>query len=280
MKIQISAQQLHAAIAELLCFLLFPLAALSFDGNNSSTFDEPVGRITGLVSIATRNRTNSNTRDVVRARDNLSTNRTGRMRIELQDGSILSIGSESHLKILKHNPATGETSVDLADGRLRSRVLRHRKTASKFEVSTPNATIAAIGTDFFVDVSHSRTHVTVYSGVVAVMAGRVISPSPSRFALDVAAGQNVWVDENGISRLQLTPDDIEQETIAETVMPDEVRNPITANASTKIKHSHLRRNALLGAIAGGAIGIALAARGGSGSSSSPSAPSTPTIPPH
>src|SRR5207253_9981123 len=203
------------------------------------------------------------------------------MRIELQDGSILSIGSESHLKILKHNPATGETSVDLADGRLRSRVLRHRKTASKFEVSTPNATIAAIGTDFFVDVSHSRTHVTVYSGVVAVMAGRVISPSPSRFALDVAAGQNVWVDENGISRLQLTPDDIEQETIAETVMPNEVGSFIAGNASTVTKHSHLRRNALVGAIVGGAIVGALAARGGSKSPSSPPANTTspPTIPP-
>jgi len=197
----ISAQQLHPAIAELLCLLLFPLAALSFGGNNPSTFDEPVGRITGLVSIATQNRNNSNNRDVVHARENLSTNRSGRMRIELQDGSILSIGSESHLKIMKHNPVTGETSVDLADGRLRSRVVRRRKSGIKFEVMTPNATIAAIGTDFFLDVSHSRTHIIVYSGVVVVvMAGRVVSQSPSRFALDVAAGQNVWFDENAPNR--------------------------------------------------------------------------------
>ena len=213
------------------------------------------------------------------ARENLSTNRSGRMRIELQDGSILSIGSESHLKIVKHNPVTGETSVDLADGRLRSRVVRRRKSGIKFEVMTPNATIAAIGTDFSLYVSHSRTHVIVYSGVVAVMAGRSISRSPSRFTLDVAAGQNVWVDENGISRLQLTPDDVEQETIAETMIPDEVLNPIAANSSIRTKHSHLRRNALLGLIAGGAIGVALAARSGSGSPPSPPAPSTPTIPP-
>src|ERR1700732_3481862 len=268
MKVKVSAQRLHRAVAVLFCFLLSPFSALSFGDNNNSSF-EPVGKITGLVSVATRNRTNPNTRDVVRANDNLSTNTSGRMRIELQDGSILNVGSESDLKIVKHSPTTGATSVDLADGRLRSRVVKVRKSGSKFEVTTPNATIAAIGTDFFLDVSHSRTHVIVYSGVVVVVEGRGVANSPARFALDVAAGQNVWVDGNGISRLQLTPDDVEQETIAETVIPDEVVNPIAANALTRTKHSHLKRNALLGVIAGGAIVGALATRAGSRSPSSP-----------
>jgi len=276
MKITISAQPLHRAVAVLLCLLLSPSSTLSFGDNNTSSF-EPVGKITGLVSIATRNRINSNTRDVVRANDNLGTNRSGRMRIELQDGSILNVGSESDLKIVKHTPATGETTVDLVDGRLRSRVVRVRKSGSKFEVTTPNATISAIGTDFFLEVSHSRTHVIVYSGVVVVMEGRGTN-SPARFALDVAAGQNVWVDGTGISRLQLTPDDVEQETIAETVIPDEVGTPIATNASTKTKHSHLRRNVLLGVIAGGAIVGAFTARGGSSSSAPANAPPTPTIP--
>jgi hypothetical protein len=278
MKVKISAQRLHHAVAVLLCFLLSPFSALSFGDNNTSSF-EPVGKITGLVSIATRNRINSNIRDVVRANDNLSTNKSGRMRIELQDGSTLNVGFESDLKIVKHSPATGETAVDLVDGRLRSRVVRVRKSGSKFKVTTPNATISAIGTDFFIDVSHSRTHVIVYSGIVVVMEGRGVAQSPARFALDVAAGQNVWVDGNGISRLQLTPDDVEQETIAETVIPDEVANPIATNASTKTKHSHLRRNVLLGVIAGGAIVGALAARGGSSSSAPANPPPTPTIPP-
>jgi hypothetical protein len=278
MKVKISAQQLHRAVAVLLCLLLSPFSALSFGDTNNSSF-EPVGKITGLVSIATRNRINSNTRDVVRANDNLSTNKSGRMRIELQDGSILTVGSESDLKIVKHSPATGETTVDLVDGRLRSRVVRVRKSGSKFEVTTPNATISAMGTDFFLEVSHSQTHVIVYSGVVVVMEGRGVAHSPARFALDVAAGQNVWVDGTGISRLQLTPDDVEQETIAETVIPDEVATPIATNASTKTKHSHLRRNVLLGVIAGGAIVGALAARGGSPSSPPANPPSAPTIPP-
>jgi len=281
MKIKVSFQPLQRSIAVLLCFLLSPLSAPTFADDNNSSFDEPVGKITGLVSIATRNRTNSNIRDVVHAKDNLSTNTSGRMRIELQDGSILSVGSESELKIVKHNPATGETRVELADGRLRSRVVKVRKSGSNFEVTTPHATITAVGTDFFLDASRSRTHVIVYSGVVVVSADRGTGNSPARFALDVAAGQNVWVDANGISRLQLTPDDVEQETIAETVIPNEVGSSIAGNASTTIKHSHLRRNALVGVIVGGAIVGALAARGGSKSPSSPPANTTspPTIPP-
>jgi len=281
MKAESNTQRLHRAIALLLCFFLSPLSTLSFGDNNNSGTDEPVGKITGLVSIATRNRTNSNTRDVVRANDNLSTSKSGRMRIELKDGSTLNVGSESDLRIVKHDPGTGETSVDIPAGRLRSRVVGVRKAPSKFEVTTSNATIAAIGTDFFLEVSQSRTHVVVYSGVVAVMVGRGVAHSPSTFALDVAAGQNVWVDRTGISPLQLTPDDVEQETIAETVIPDEAVKTSAVNASTKTKHSHLRRNALIGLIAGGAIVGALAARAGSGSPSSPpaNAPSTPTIPP-
>jgi len=278
MKAKISAQRLHCAVAGLLCFLLSPLSAFSSADNNNSSF-EPVGKITGVVSIATRNRTNSNTGDVVQANDNLRTNTSGRMRIELRDGSTLNVGAESDLKIVKHNPVTGETSVDLAEGRLRSRVIRVRRSGIKFEVTTPNATIETTGTDFFLDFSHSRTHVIVYSGVVVVMVGRGVAHSPSRFALDVAAGENVWVDGHGISRLQLTPDEVEQETIAETVIPDEVVNPIAANSSTKTKHSHLRRNVLIGVIAGGAIVGALAARAGSSSSPPTNTPSTPTIPP-
>ena len=141
MKVKTSAQRLHHAVAVLLCFLLSPVSALSFGDNNTSSF-EPVGKITGLVSIATRNQTNSNIRDVVRANDSLSTNKSGRMRIELQDGSTLNVGFESDLKIVKHSPATGETTVDLVDGRLRSRVVRVRKSGSKFVVTTPNATIS------------------------------------------------------------------------------------------------------------------------------------------
>jgi hypothetical protein len=278
MKAKINAQRLHCAVAGLLCFLLSPLSAFSSGDNNNSTF-EPVGKITGLVSIATRNRTNSNTGDVVQANDNLRTNTSGRMRIELRDGSTLNVGAESDLKIVKHNPVTGETSVDLTEGRLRSRVIRVRRSGIKFEVTTPNATIETTGTDFFLDFSHSRTHVIVYSGVVVVMVGRGVAHSPARFALDVAAGENVWVDGHGISRLQLTPDEVEQETIAETVIPGEVVNPIAANSSTKTKHSHLRRNVLIGVIAGGAIVGALAARAGSSPSPPTNTPSTPTIPP-
>src|SRR5207245_9857334 len=102
MKIKVSFQPLQRSIAVLLCFLLSPLSAPTFADDNNSSFDEPVGKITVLVSIATRNRTNSNIRDVVRAKDNLSTNTSCRMRIDLLDGLILSVGFESYFDILQY----------------------------------------------------------------------------------------------------------------------------------------------------------------------------------
>jgi len=93
---------------------LSPFSALSFGDNNNSSF-EPVGKITGLVSIATRNRINSNTRDVVRANENLSTNKSVACASSYRMLD-LNVGSESDLKIVKHSPGTGETTVDLVMG--------------------------------------------------------------------------------------------------------------------------------------------------------------------
>jgi hypothetical protein len=105
--------------------------------------------------------------------------------------------------------------------------------------------------------------------------------------VDVAAGQMTTIDRNGISRLVLTAEDYEQETIAETALPEEIR-PVAseaASAATSEKpRSHLRRNILIGAVvAGGAlVGGVVAMRGSSSPtpSSSPSQPSIPSIPPH
>jgi ferric-dicitrate binding protein FerR (iron transport regulator) len=138
-----------------------------------------------------------------------------------------------------------------------------------------------VGTDFFVDVAGGRTQVVVYSGIV------VVGANTGGSAVDVAAGQMTTIDRNGISRLVLTPEDYEQETIAETALPEEIRPAASEAASTGTSekpHSHLRRNILIGAVvAGGAlVGGVVAMRGSSSSNSSPSSsqPSIPSIPPH
>jgi ferric-dicitrate binding protein FerR (iron transport regulator) len=197
--------------------------------------------------------------------------------VQLDDGSILSIGSESQVRVTKHEPSTGETLIDLRSGRLRSRVVKVRKGGTHFQIVTPQARISAVGTDFFVDVAPERTQVVVYSGIV------VVGANTGGSAVDVAAGQTTTIDRNGISRLVLTAEDYEQETIAETALPEEIRpaaSEAASTASSEKPHSHMRRNLLIGAaVAGGAlVGGVVAMRGSSSSSSSPSSPSQPSIP--
>jgi len=268
--------RLSRGTALLLCFLLSPFCPAAYGGSNSNDDREPVGKVTGISSWASQNGTPVAMKNVVRTNEVLATNRSGRVRIQLDDGSILSVGSESQFRIVKHDGSSGETLLNLTAGRLRSRVVKLRKAGTNFQVITPHARISVVGTDFFLDVSPERTQVIVYSGIVLVNATSGGSP------LDVAAGQTTTIERKRTSRLSLTPEDLEQETIAETAVPDELSQAGSA-APVERTHSHLRRNALIvAAIAVGAIaGGVMARRGGSQpQSSQPSQPSIPTIPPN
>jgi ferric-dicitrate binding protein FerR (iron transport regulator) len=149
--------------------------------------------------------------------------------------------------------------------------------SGKFEIQTPHATITALGTDFLLDVSAPSTQVIVYSGVVVVTGGGGPTDSAARLVLDVAAGQNVVVDGKGISHLQLTPDTMEQQTMAETTVPERPASTVVENEPTPRKSSHAGRNTLIGGlVAGAVVGAALGLRGAKSQSATPA--STPTIP--
>jgi hypothetical protein len=269
--------RLSRGTALLLCFLLSPLCPAAYSGTDIGSDREPVGKVTGIRSSASQNGAAVAMKNVVRTNEMLATNGSGRLRIQLDDGSILSIGSESQFRIVKHDGSTGETLLNLTAGRLRSRVVKVRQTGTKFQVITPHARISVVGTDFFLDVSPERTQVVVYSGIILVNA--VSGGVP----LDVAAGQTTSIDRKRTGRLSLTPEDFEQETLAETAVPDELSR---AGSATPVEraHSHLRRNVLIGAaIAAGAITGGVMARRGGGSptpSLQSSQPSIPSIPPH
>ncbi|MGZ4789064.1 MAG: FecR family protein [Terriglobales bacterium] len=269
---------LRCEIALLMCVLLSPLCPPAYC---DTVQNEPVGKVTGLSRSASEKGITASLKDVVRTNEVLSTKKSGRLRVQLDDGSILSFGSETQGLIKKHEASTGESTIDLNSGSLRSRVVKVRKTGTHFQILTPQARISVVGTDFFLNVTPERTQVVVYSGIVLVGANAGGS------AVDVAAGQMTTIDRNGISRLVLTAEDYEQETMAETALPEEIRPVTSEPASTTTSEkprSHLRRNLLIGAVvAGGAlVGGVVAMRGNSSSTqpSTPSQPSIPSIPPH
>jgi len=99
--------------------------------------------------------------DVVRTADR------GRVRILLDDTSILNIGSNSAFRVIRHDAQTRQTELEMTVGKARSR-LQRLGPGQKFEVKTSTAVIGAVGTDFFVEATAQFTRVIVFEGAVMV----------------------------------------------------------------------------------------------------------------
>jgi len=82
--------------------------------------------------------------DIVRTQDK------GRLQITLTDGSVLSVGSRSEMKIVKHDAQTQETEIELTSGSVKADVQKITKAGGHFEVKTKTAVIGVTGTTFLV----------------------------------------------------------------------------------------------------------------------------------
>jgi len=129
------------------------------------------GQITALMPTATRNTDKAKVNDDLHWNDLLKTGSSGRLRAGLTDGSILSLGSDSELRVVQHDASSQQTSLELTYGKVRSQVQKITQPGGKYEVKTPNAVIGVIGTDFYVGYDGNTTTVICYEGQVAVTAG-------------------------------------------------------------------------------------------------------------
>jgi ferric-dicitrate binding protein FerR (iron transport regulator) len=98
--------------------------------------------------------------------DEVVTDRGGRARIALDDGSILNVGSDSRLRIVQHDAATQRTQLQLSYGRLRASAVRLARTGSSFEVRTPTAVAGVVGTGFDIVFANDITTLSVNEGEV------------------------------------------------------------------------------------------------------------------
>jgi uncharacterized protein YkwD len=130
--------------------------------------DQTAGEVKALIPDASRNAHPLAVKDTLAWNDLLQTDAKGRVRAGLADGSILSLGSNSQLKVVQHDAASQQTVIDLNYGKLRNQVVKITRPAGKYEVRTPNAVIGAIGTDFYVAFANGRTTVICYEGVISV----------------------------------------------------------------------------------------------------------------
>jgi ferric-dicitrate binding protein FerR (iron transport regulator) len=98
--------------------------------------------------------------------DLVNTQRDGRARISLDDGSILNVGSESSLKVTQYTPGAQQSEIELTYGRLRSKVSKITQPGGKFEVRTPVGVAGVVGTDFYMSYQNGILQLIVYEGAV------------------------------------------------------------------------------------------------------------------
>jgi hypothetical protein len=128
-----------------------------------------VSRVIPAVSIARGSKTiTASTKSVVDWQDLVNTQVNARARIGLDDGSVLNVGSESSMKIVKHDAGAQQTELELAYGKLRTQAQKIAKPDGKFEVRTPAGVAGVVGTDFYVEYSNSTMNVIVFEGFVKV----------------------------------------------------------------------------------------------------------------
>ena len=130
-----------------------------------------VARVIPAVSIARGSKTiTASTKTVVDWQDQVNTRANARARISLDDGSVLNVGSDSSLKVVKHDAGAQQTQLELTYGKLRSQAQKISKPDGKFEVRTPAGVAGVVGTDFYIgfDNGTGTMDVIVFEGIVRV----------------------------------------------------------------------------------------------------------------
>src|SRR5260370_18066703 len=128
-----------------------------------------VSRVIPGVSIARSGKTiTAAEKTAVDWQDLVNTQVNGRARIALDDGSVLNVGSESSMKVVKHDAGAQQTELELTYGKLRTQAKKIAKPDGKFEVRTAAGVAGVVGTDFFVEYANNTMNVIAFEGIVKV----------------------------------------------------------------------------------------------------------------
>jgi hypothetical protein len=252
------------------------LLSITLSGLPAFAADQTAGHITALIPAATRNSQPAQNRDTLQWNDLLQTSSSGRLRAGLTDGSILSLGSSSELRVIQHDAASQQTSLELDYGKLRNRVVKITQPNGKYEVKTPNAVIGVIGTDFYVAFENGRTTVICYSGQVSVAsqaAAKILQKSPQATTSGqqtVLGPKQSVVIGNEVPPGGFPPEsEMIQTSMAET-------NVAVASLGFAAAHPILIHALLFGAVAG-AVGSAAGVAATQSTTFHPAAPIPPPV---
>jgi len=154
-----------------LCALaIFVAFSISLPPQAWTQAGQRAGQVSRVVPTANIQRAGQQTAAAAQSpvywQDVLTTDRGGRARVALDDGSVLNVGSESSLTVTKHDASTQQTELELTYGQVRANVVRLARPGAKFEVKTRTAVAGVVGTDFFLSFINGIAQLIVYEGIV------------------------------------------------------------------------------------------------------------------
>jgi hypothetical protein len=146
------------------------LLAIPTDVVAQAAQPQHAGKLTAVLPIVNVIRgpqqTPASTSEAIYWGDVINTGHLARARVVLDDGSVLSVGSDSNLTVTKHDAADQQTDLDLNYGRVRAKAVKLVKPNANFQIRTPTGVAGVVGTDFALDSEGDTTRVVVYEGKV------------------------------------------------------------------------------------------------------------------
>ncbi len=110
--------------------------------------EQVAGAVTKEIPQASLERQGKETplavKDSVKWNDTVRTENRGRAQVTLKDGSVLSVGSRSQMKIVKSDPETQQTDIELLTGAMKADVQKVTKSGGHFEIHTKTAVIGVV----------------------------------------------------------------------------------------------------------------------------------------
>ncbi len=198
-----------ALVCLLSCALAIPFDAFARPDATGQRAGE-VSRVIPAVSLVRGAKSmTASAKTAVDWQDVLSTQANGRARVSLDDGSVLNVGSDSSVKVVKHDAGAQQTDLEVTVGKIRSQAQKISQPNGKFEVHTPSGVAGVVGTDFYVAYENNIMTVVVFDGVVNVcnLAGVCVG---------VKAGQITTV-RNGDSNGPAAPSQANLSTLSDAV---------------------------------------------------------------
>jgi hypothetical protein len=166
----------------LACSLAIPFDSLAEPQTTGQRAGE-VSRVIPAVNIARGSKSiNASAKTVVDWQDVVNTLANARARVSLDDGSVLNVGSDSSIHIVKHDAGAQQTDLEVSLGKVRSQAQKITQPNGKFEVHTPAGVAGVVGTDFYTSYENNIMTVIVFEGLVRVcnLAGVCVVVKPGQ----------------------------------------------------------------------------------------------------